>query len=390
MNEDIVPGLLAAIEDDFKKSFQSDDTLKMLYAKVENGTATQADGEKFAHELGKLTAAVFHRNVRPEDLPNQRMYYNIANRIIPPTLRQNHGIVNEVMRQVIESQNREAGIGIRYQEPEFDKLGAMKLVWAATSDDYDKARGLVERGIDTHTRRVADDAVVRNAEFQSDAGFTVKVHRDTDGDCCNWCTDMAGTYDFEKAPGGVWGRHDNCGCTISYDSSVKRKNGSGGKRWTSETEYAMLKVGGEAESDRSPEKIEARKLISGVGEELTPLQREFAAVLTEQLADKRNAEILYKYATENAKALFPQFTPESMKVFLEKHGFSVMPLSRGALEGDLFEEGGGYKINYGGSGEFQYHPKRGSHHGDAYWKISCANKKTIRFSMTGEEVNKQR
>lgn len=252
MNEDIVPGLLAAIEKDFKKSFQSDDTLKMLYAKVENGTATQADGEKFAHELGKLTASVFHRNVRPEDLPNQRMYYNIANRIIPPTLRQNYGIVNEVMRQVIERQNQEAGIGIRYQEPEFDEHKAHELAWVASQDeDYSKIRNTVETGLDTNTRLVADDCVMKNAWFMHDAGFDVKIERDTDGDCCSWCTDMAGVYEItdRRAAGS---RHANCGCTIA---TVVKKGGSGGKRWTSETESAMMKAEGLVGGDQASESI---------------------------------------------------------------------------------------------------------------------------------------
>lgn len=255
MNEDIVPGLLAAIENDFQKSFQSDDTLKMLYAKVESGTATQADGEKFAHELGKLTAAVFHRNVRPEDLPNQRMYYNIANRIIPPTLRQNHGIVNEVMRQVIERQNREAGIGIRYQEPEFDEHKAHELAWIASRDvDYSKIRNTVETGLDTNTRMVADDCVRRNAEFQYEAGLSPKIERDTDGDCCSWCTDMAGIYEYARAPKEVFARHANCGCTVEFVPGNGKRQNVHTKDWTSETESAMMKASGESEDDRSRNK----------------------------------------------------------------------------------------------------------------------------------------
>ncbi len=260
MNEDIVPGLLAAIENDFQKSFQSDDTLKMLYAKVENGTATQADGEKFAHELGKLTASVFHRNVRPEDLPNQRMYYNIANRIIPPTLRQNHGIVNEVMRQVIEHQNQEAGIGIRYQEPEFDEHKAHELAWIASQDvDYSRIRNTVETGLDTNTRMVADDCVRKNAEFQYDAGLSPKIERDTDGDCCSWCTDMAGTYEYARAPKEVFARHANCGCTVEFVPGNGKRQNVHTKDWTSETESAMMNSEGFEDNERSSESLSARK-----------------------------------------------------------------------------------------------------------------------------------
>lgn len=295
-NEDIVPGLLAAIEEDFKKSFQSDDTLKTLYAKVESGEATQADGERFAHELGKLTAEVFHRNVTPEDLPNGMMYHNIASRIIPPSMTQNYELVCEVMRQIIEIQNKEAGLGIKFQMPEFDKFSTNNLVWAASSDEYEKTRGMVERGVDTHTRRVANDCVKTNAEFQHDSGLDVKIIRDTDGDCCQWCSDLADTYDFDKAPSNVWAMHDNCGCTVEYGSS-RNRSGSGGKRWTSETESAMMKTGEGGDADLSPDKLEALKMGKPkVDKDKIPLG-DYAGTVSRETTKEERAMLL-QYALE--------------------------------------------------------------------------------------------
>lgn len=261
-NEDIVPGLLAAIEEDFKKSFQSDGALKTLYAKIERGKATQADGEKFAHELGRLTAEVFHRNVKPEDLPNGRMYYNIANRIIPPTLRQNHGIVCEVMRQIIDTQNKEAGIGIKFQEPEFDQFKSHELAWIASQEeDYSKIQNTVETGIDTNTRVVADDCVRENAEFQYEAGLSPKIVRTSDGECCSWCLDLEDIYEYDRAPKKVYARHANCGCTVEFVPGTGKRQNVHTKDWTSETESAMMNSEG-TDDDRSPEKTEARKLFS--------------------------------------------------------------------------------------------------------------------------------
>ena len=272
-NEDIVPGLLAAIEEDFEKSFQSDGTLKTLYAKVESGKATQADGEKFAHELGRLTAEVFHRNVTPEDLPNQRMYYNIANRIIPPTLRQNYDIVNEVMRQVIEHQNQEAGIGIRYQEPEFDEFKAHELAWVASQEeDYSKIRNTVETGLDTNTRMVADDCVRKNAEFQYDSGLSPKIVRESDGKCCEWCADMAGTYEYKSAPKEVYGRHANCGCTVEFVPGTGKRQNVHTKGWTSETESAMMNSE-ITDEGRTSESIEPHSILSSTDMEYRELSR---------------------------------------------------------------------------------------------------------------------
>jgi hypothetical protein len=77
-----------------------------------------------------------------------------------------------------------------------------------------------------------------------------------------------------------------------------------------------------------------------------------------------------------------KYTPETMKKALEQAGFVVKPLNRGNFKGVPFEQGGGYKTNYGGNGIFQYHPPARSHHGGAYWKISDT-KEQERYGMDG-------
>lgn len=271
MNEDIVPGLLANIEDDFKKSFQSDDTLKTLYGKVQDGTATQVDGEKFSHELGRLTAEVFHRNVTPEILPDGTLYYNIANRIITPILGNNHDIVCEVMKQVIERMNHDAGLGIKFQEPEFEFRRVHDLVWKASLDKYEKTQKMVETGLDTFTRSVADDCVRTNAEFQYEAGLSPKIVRVSDGDCCSWCADMEDIYEYASVTNEVFGRHANCGCTIEFLPGDGRRQNVHTKDWTSETESAMINSEGFTDDERALEKLEKRKEISSSGMDYRPL-----------------------------------------------------------------------------------------------------------------------
>lgn len=40
------------------------------------------------------------------------------------------------------------------------------------------------------------------------------VVREEVGDCCDWCADLAGTYDYEDAPKEVWQRHAHCRCMV--------------------------------------------------------------------------------------------------------------------------------------------------------------------------------
>ncbi len=79
------------------------------------------------------------------------------------------------------------------------------------------------------------------------------------------------------------------------------------------------------------------------------------------------------------------FTPESMKTWLEENGFEVKSLNKGNFKKKPFEEGGGYRIHFGGDGYFQYHPEEQSHHEGAYWKVSNGKYKKNRYDMEGNQ-----
>lgn len=72
--------------------------------------------------------------------------------------------------------------------------------------------------------------------------------------------------------------------------------------------------------------------------------------------------------------------------YLIKNGYDVQPLSRGSFKGIPFEEGGGFKVNWGGDRILQYHPENLSHHGGAYFKISSGETGTIRIDLDGNII----
>ena len=72
---------------------------------------------------------------------------------------------------------------------------------------------------------------------------------------------------------------------------------------------------------------------------------------------------------------------KEMYKFLSKKGYDIRPLSKGSLKGKQFNEGGGYKVNWGGDRILQYHPAKGSHHGGAYYKLSSGETGTIRINI---------
>ena len=73
--------------------------------------------------------------------------------------------------------------------------------------------------------------------------------------------------------------------------------------------------------------------------------------------------------------------------YLIKNGYDVKPLGKGSFKGIPFEEGGGFKVNWGGDRILQYHPESFSHHGGAYFKISSGETGTIRIDLDGNVIH---
>ena len=78
---------------------------------------------------------------------------------------------------------------------------------------------------------------------------------------------------------------------------------------------------------------------------------------------------------------------EELYNYLEKHGYEIKPLSRGSFKDVSFENGGGFKVNWGGDRILQYHPAGLSHHGGAYFKISSGDTGIIRIDLNGNKID---
>lgn len=90
-------------------------------------------------------------------------------------------------------------------------------------------------GLENALRATADDMVKANAEFAASSGLTAKIVRSTSGECCAWCSSIAGTYTYGSEPKDVYRRHNNCDCTVEYVTSKGSQNVHS-KKWTRASE----------------------------------------------------------------------------------------------------------------------------------------------------------
>ena len=255
--KDIAPELLERIEKDFERVFSSDSTIKALYRKTKDGTATYEDAQKFAVRTGRLLADVFRRNLSSEILPDGRLYYNIASRILNSTLGNNHSLISGFAADVQYYANSKAGVGIKVQPAQLDQEridGIVNIV--SGKHRYDDIAYMLDEPVITFGQAVVDDFLKRNIDFQGKSGLSPRVVRRTTGKPCPWCEAVAGSYTYPDVPHDVYRRHQRCRCIVEYEPGNGRRQNVHSKEWIDAAELEKRKnIGLETPLKKDPDEI---------------------------------------------------------------------------------------------------------------------------------------
>lgn len=197
--------------------------------------ATYLDAHTFAIEIGQILSDVYKENLSEERLPDGKMYYNITKKILQPTLERNYHLVSDYCVSTQELLNREAGIGIAAQRPQLNQSMIDGLIDKVSSaDHFDAVKWVLDAPVRNFTQHIVDESVKKNAEFQYKAGLRPKIIRTSSGHCCDWCEEVAGVYDYPKAPKDAYRRHSNCRCTVDYHPGDGKKQDVWSKKWEDE------------------------------------------------------------------------------------------------------------------------------------------------------------
>lgn len=236
MAEDIAPELLKKIQEEFRKNCGSNKDIQEISKKVADGTASCEDLENCAIAAGEMLAKAMHDNVSGDILPDGKMYYNIASRILPPNLEECHMMVADIAEGIYGILNEKAGIHIKALRPDLNKDRIDGLVdYVSNADQYEDVRKSMEQSVVNFSQSVATDAVHKNADFQYKAGLTPKIRRRAESGCCKWCQALEGTYDYadvRDTGNDVWRRHRDCRCEVTYDPGTGRTQNTHSKTWS--------------------------------------------------------------------------------------------------------------------------------------------------------------
>lgn len=221
--DDITPELLEAIRRDFLELLGDAGVRQPDYI----GAA------EYAEQVGSALAGAFRRNLSSAAMPDGKMYWNIAERVVRPMLEQDHKLVAGAAEQVQQALNEAAGLGIKAQSAPFDTdraNGILNKISAA--EKYDDVAWVLDEPVKTFSRSIVDDTLHRNVEFQGKSGMTPQIIRRAESHCCEWCSKLDGIYRYPDVPEDIYRRHERCRCTVEYDPGSGKRQNVHSKKWT--------------------------------------------------------------------------------------------------------------------------------------------------------------
>ena len=226
MNKDIVPDLLESIQSDFENERLDSKKIQHLLKLLEENSAAYLEANDYAIEIGELLSKVLNRHITAEILPDGKMYFNIADRVLNETLKNNYELIADYAETVQAQLNKKAGISLKSQRPQLNQERIDSLVnKLASKDNFDFVKFVLLEPIVNFSQSIIDDAIEANVDFHAKVGMSPKIIRTAVGKACKWCKSLEGIHDYHSLKNkDVFRRHDRCRCTVDYlpgDGKVK-------------------------------------------------------------------------------------------------------------------------------------------------------------------------
>lgn len=243
--KDIAPALLETIEKAFYENLARDRKGAELLKKIHIKHATYETAGDYAEQIGIALAKAFRDNLSSDVLPDGKMYWNIADRVVRPLIGADYRLTSEAAALVQQALNEAAGIGLKAKAaPLNEERVSGFLNTLANAERYDDVAYMLEEPVLVNfTRSIVDETVKVNADFHRSAGLHPKIVRRAEHKACKWCRALAGSYNYpEDTPDDVFRRHENCRCVVEYDPGDGSRQDVWTKEWTDPQERGKLEA----------------------------------------------------------------------------------------------------------------------------------------------------
>ena len=215
---DISPELLEKIRNDFRRLIEEDEEAERLLEKIRSGSADYSEAEAYSLRVAEALSQALGNYLTPDELPKGKFYYNIAEKVLGPLIREDYELVTEAARQVQESLNKKAGLGLRAQVAKMDEERVLYLISeAADAEDIPAVLMILGEPVKNLSLSFVTETLKKNVEFHGESGLRPTVTRSGSWKACEWCRGLVGKYIYPAIPRDVWRRHQYCRCTVLSD-----------------------------------------------------------------------------------------------------------------------------------------------------------------------------
>lgn len=203
----------------FYQRLARDPQARAAMRRVERQTATFTDTAQLSERASALLGEVFGEHVL--DVPEE-----LREAVCTALLRERYDTMNGILADVQEAADEALGLTLDAAHAPFP-AERVQTVAHSLIDPGVKAATIQRRAnkpVANVARSFHDDFIETNAKKRSDLGLRCHITRETDGKCCSWCDGLAGRYVYGRHPDDIFRRHDNCGCTVTYEEGRQRQD----------------------------------------------------------------------------------------------------------------------------------------------------------------------
>lgn len=228
------------------EKLSTDPKLRSIQKRIQSGKATFRDTAEYSRAYSEMLGRLLSENVLTLDDREGTS---------ADLLRGSYDDINGVLSHVQRDIDKKNGINIRPQTAAFPDERVQQFSHSLTDPTVpdETIQRRARNGTTNISMSFHDDYMSENAGFRSNAGLRCCIDRQTDGNCCKWCTEIAGRYEYGTEPHDVYRRHDNCGCSVIYENGRQRQDVWSKRTW----EKPKVGAGASPPTKFSPEQARA-------------------------------------------------------------------------------------------------------------------------------------
>lgn len=217
---------LKALADRFRQKLALDPEIRSLSKKIADGTADFSDTSRLFWRRSVMLREYTQDTVldlAPED----------RQRLVEALLHRGYDDTTEALTIVQETLDKAQGLHLNPVVPKYPAERVVQVAHALMDPTVPDEQIVRRAGAPVANVNMSfhDDYMMENAKIRAKLGFKCYLNRVAAAGCCKWCTDIAGRYVYGDQPEDVFRRHDNCGCTVTFENGRERQDVWSKRTW---------------------------------------------------------------------------------------------------------------------------------------------------------------